>query len=107
MIYLLLIIPHLVAIAGLLAYAVRSSPFEESNESQDGSFGQDGKPPPPSTPPPTPSPGFPGVPREVSPRRRIRDARRHSKLHARRPRREHPTRRPNPAPKADIGAQAP
>ena len=106
MFYLLLIIPHLVAIAGLLAYALRASPFDESEESQGGSSGSGGRPPLPSPPPATPSGSSPRVPREVS-RRRIRDAEPHSKLHPRRARREHPTRQPNPAPKADIGGRAP
>jgi hypothetical protein len=104
MIYLLLIIPHLVAIAGLLAYALRSSPLDEGQESQGGPFRPDGEPTPPSPPQPTPSRGSPPLPREVAPRRRIRGAERHSNLHPRRPRPEHPTRQPNPAPKANIGA---
>jgi hypothetical protein len=98
MIYLLLIIPHMAAIAGLLLLALRTKPFAESEGPPGGSFGSDGTPtPPPATPPG----GSPQSPREVPPRRRLRDAERESKLYPGR-QREHPARQPAPARRADI-----
>jgi len=105
MLYLLLIVPHLAAIAGLLLYALRSNPPDAGEEPQGGSFGPDGEPTPPLSPPPIPSRPSPRAPRELSPRRRIRDAK-HSRLSPRPPRREHPVRDPDPAPKAGAGAHA-
>src|SRR5579884_2197438 len=98
MLYLLLIIPHLAAIAGLLLYALRSDPMDGGEETQGGSRGPDGEPTPPLSPPPTtPSVPPPRAPREVPPRRRIRDAE-HSRRSPRKPSREHPGRHPDSAP---------
>jgi hypothetical protein len=105
LLYALLIIPHLAAIAGLLLYALRSNPPDGRDEAQGGSLGPDGEPTRPLSPPPTPPGPSLQAPREVPPRHRIRDAD-HSTHPARRPRREHPVRHSDPAPKADAGAQA-
>jgi hypothetical protein len=104
MLYLLLIIPHLAAIAGLLAYALLSTPADEAEPSFGGSVGPGGNPAPPSPPSPVPSHGSPQLPRKGPARRRIHDEERRSGREPRRPRRGHPRHQPEPAPKADLEA---
>jgi len=105
MLYLLLIIPHLVAIAGLLGYALRCRPLDPSEDSRGGSSGTEGEPKPPPQPPPAPpTVGGPPLEHATPPGRRLRDAERLADLHPRRTRREHPTPQPGPAPKTSSDA---
>ena len=72
MFYSLLIIPHLVALAGLLACALRSNSGDGSEDSCGGSDGSYGLPRPPGTPPPWPVVGGPPLAHATAPRRRMR-----------------------------------
>jgi len=101
MIYLLLIIPHLLALTGLLWYALRSRPVDASEDSGGRFPGADGEPkPPPQTPPTGPVVGGPPLAHATAPERRLRDAERLSDLHPRRTRREHHSPEPSPTPQA-------
>jgi hypothetical protein len=97
MIYVLLIVPHLLALGGLLAFACRSMMAEAGED--DYGWGEDNQDDqPPLAPEPLAPLTGPPLPHASSPRRRMRVGERLSELHSRRPRREHdppqPTRPP-------------
>jgi hypothetical protein len=102
MFYLLLIIPHLLAILGLAWYAYRTG-FREDDSAEFGDGSDDGsggvRPPPPH---PVSPRGGPPLPDAVPPRRRIRVGERLSDLHPSPPRRDtepvDPRREPSRAP---------
>lgn len=103
--YLLLIIPHLVALGALLGYALSSDPGEAPDECGGESYGFEGG----SKLPPKPSPlgpalDGPPLPNAAAPARRLRNAERLSDLHPRRQRRDRPSHPPNPAPKTTSNA---
>ncbi|MFZ0092203.1 MAG: hypothetical protein WAL63_22070, partial [Solirubrobacteraceae bacterium] len=80
MFYLLLIVPHLLAITGLLAFALRSN-VGGANEASDGGWdGDDGSPRQPA-PGPGPATGGPPLPDANEPRRRVRVGERLSEQH--------------------------
>ena len=97
MLYVLLIIPHLVAVAGLLAYALQSAPIDA---------GEDDGPESGSKPPLGPSPRPPVdhmlLPEAVAPRRRMRGGERLSDLHPPRSRRERPVHQPSRLGASDV-----
>jgi hypothetical protein len=100
MFYLLLIIPHLVALTALLGYAVRSAPREANDEPSGESSGPAGEPKPPPNPPPlAPPAGGPPLPDAAPLGRRLRDPEEIYDLRPRRQRRQHPDHPPKPAPK--------
>src|SRR5690349_2334231 len=85
MLYLLLIIPHLVAAAGLLGYALRSGPIAATEDSSDESYGSEGEPkPPPNQPRQGPAVDGPPLPDAAPAGRRLRDAERLADLRPRR-----------------------
>lgn len=91
MFYLLLILPHVLAIGGLLGFALHSAAGGANGEPDEGSDGGGGLRPPPSRPrprPPSPSGGLP-LSDADPPRRRLRAGERLSELHPALPRREH------------------
>lgn len=98
MFYLLLIIPHLVALAALLGYALRAAPTEDPGAESSGSEGTPD--PPPSRPRLGPPGDGPPLPDAAPSGRRLRDAEELSDVrpHHRR-RREHPGHPHKPAPK--------
>jgi hypothetical protein len=95
MIYLALIVPHVLAIFGLLAYAYRSGAGEDPDEAFGGSDGffEPSAPPPPPTPSPAMAP-LP-LPDASPPRRRIRVGGRLSESYPQRPRRTHAPAQPS------------
>ncbi|MGO9973016.1 MAG: hypothetical protein ACLP01_09450 [Solirubrobacteraceae bacterium] len=99
MIYLLLIVPHLLLMAGLLAFAYQSSRWLGGDGHDEGEGGNGGGPP---TPPraPEPAPSGNGLPMRdaAAPRRRLRVGERLADLHPRRPRRAHDRQDPQRAP---------
>jgi hypothetical protein len=99
MFYVLLILPHLLAIAGLLAYALHSAPVDAG---EDGYAGPNGGSQPPLDPSPPPPVDYPLVSDAASPRRRLRVGERLSDQHARPPRREHPIHEPTRLGASDV-----
>lgn len=91
MFYLLLIVPHLLALAGLFAWAARVEPGGVSDEEIEGSDGRGGGgPEPPLEPEPVkPSGGLPLIGDAVAPPRRLRVGERLADLHPPPPRRDH------------------
>jgi hypothetical protein len=83
MIYVLLIVPHVLAISGLLAFACWSMIGDDAGLDGD----QGGQPP--SLPEPRPPLTGPPLPNASSPRRRIHVGERLSEVHPQRPRRVH------------------
>jgi hypothetical protein len=96
MFYVLMVIPHLVALAGLLAYALRSAPLEADEDGYGESRGPEGGPEAPVDPSPGPPSDYPLLSDGATPRRRVRGGERLSDLHPRRARREHPPGVPGP-----------
>ncbi len=95
MFYLLLIIPHLIALAALLGYALRTAP---SDDPAGESAGSDGEPNPPPNPPRLDPPlGGPPLPDAAPSARRLRDAERVCDLRPRPRGRERPDHPPRPA----------
>jgi hypothetical protein len=93
MFYLLLILPHLLALAGLAAFAYYSSATEASDDDSGGWGGvQDAGPP--SGPVPLPPDGMLPPQSGASPRRRLRVGERLSELYPPRPRRQHEPKHP-------------
>lgn len=87
--YLLLILPHLLALAGLFAFAAVVKPGRGDAEGADGTDGGDGGLEPPLDPAPiSPSGGLPLVQTEAPPRR-LRVGETLADLHPARPRRDH------------------
>ena len=89
MIYVVLIIPHLLAISGLLAFAHRTGVSEVSEDPYGGSDGDHGEQPPPRAPQPGPVIFGLQLANATPPRRRIQPGERLSHVHPRRLRREH------------------
>jgi len=87
MIYLLLIVPHLLALGGLLMFAIRTGATAPGEDGY-GDHGGGGDWPPRR---PGPPPGPNGLPLDgaVAPRRRLRVGERLAELHPRRGRRDH------------------
>jgi hypothetical protein len=85
--YLLLIIPHILALGGLFLFAFNSALSDGDGDDESG--WNDGGQAPPEPPAPAPSGG--GIPLPVShpPRRRLRDGERLSDQHLRPRRRDH------------------
>lgn len=103
--YLLLIIPHLVALAALLGYALRSRPRAVSGDDWESS-GSEGEPKPPPQPRPLgPAIDGPPLPDGAAPPGRLRDADRLPHPRRRRRRREHPAHPPEPTPRTTAGAE--
>jgi len=101
MFYLLLIVPHLVALGGLFAFAFRAEAGRAGDEEPGGFDGNDGGQQPPLAPQPTPSGGgLPLLPMSQCspPHRRLHVGERLSELHPPQPRRgvepNHPQRTP-------------
>ncbi|HEX5193858.1 MAG TPA: hypothetical protein VFW09_13730 [Solirubrobacteraceae bacterium] len=88
MLYLILIIPHLLAIVALLWFGYHSGFVDEDgDEFRDGwDDGHNGSPPP--APQPGPSLGYPPLPDAAPPRRRVRPGEQLSHLYPPLPRRE-------------------
>lgn len=98
MFYLLLILPHVLAIGGLLAFALHSAAGGAGGEQDEGWDGGGGSRTPPNEPPsPSPRGGLPLCDADP-PRRRLRAGERLSELHPRLPRREHERRPPHRTP---------
>jgi hypothetical protein len=95
MFYVLMVIPHLVAIAGLLVYAFRSAPVDGGEDDYGEFRGPEGGPKAPVDPSPEPPVDFPVLTHVAAPHRRMRGGKRLSDLHPRRTRREHPARTPS------------
>jgi hypothetical protein len=92
--YLLLIIPHLLALGGLFAFAAMVKPGREDEEGIDGTDGGGGLEPP-SDPAPVPPRGGLPLDRAELPPRRLRVGETLADLHPPRPRRDHePARTP-------------
>jgi hypothetical protein len=91
--YLLLIIPHLVALGGLFAFAAMVQPGRGDEEGADGADGGGGLEPPLDPAPVAPSGGLPLDQTELPPRR-LRVGENLADLHPPRPRRDH---EPEPA----------
>jgi hypothetical protein len=95
MFYLLLILPHVLAIGGLLAFALCTASSAPSGEADEGTDGGDGgQRLPPTAPEPAPPRG--GLPLGDSdpPRRRLRVGEQLSDLHRALPRRDRGPHRP-------------
>jgi hypothetical protein len=90
---MLLIVPHLLALAGLLAYAYRAMVTEPSGDDYGGRDGDQGDQTPrePESGPPLTGPPLPNA---SSPPRRLHVGERLSELHPRRLRREHDPEQP-------------
>jgi hypothetical protein len=93
MFYLLLILPHLLALVGLAAFAYYSSACEPSQDSPGGWDHRGGEPPPPE-PDRGPSLGGPPLDDATLPRRRMRVGERLSELYPGAPRRAHDPNQP-------------
>jgi hypothetical protein len=87
--YFLLIIPHLVACVGLIAWAIRVQPGVFGDSGAEGSDGGGGLEPPLDPQPQGPSGGLPLDGDAVPPRRRLRVHERLADLYPRKPRRTH------------------
>jgi hypothetical protein len=88
MLYLLLIIPHLVAFVALLWFGCRSGFVDDEREDFRDGWDDGPSDAPPSAPRPGPSYGGPPLPDASPPRRRVRVGERLAELYPRRPRRE-------------------
>jgi hypothetical protein len=86
--YLLLIVPHLLALGGLFAFAAMVNPGRGTEEGADGSDGGGGLEPPLDPAPVPPSGGLP-LDRAELPARRLRVGENLADLHPPRPRRDH------------------
>ena len=100
MFYVLMVIPHLVAIAGLLAYALRSAPVEAGEDGYGDFPGPEGGPEAPVDPSSGPPVDYPVLTDGATPHRRMHVGERLSDLHPRRARREHPAHAPSPPQRA-------
>jgi hypothetical protein len=98
MFYLLLIIPHVVALGGLFAFAFYTNTDTPGDEQEDGGDGRDGGQQLPRTPPPAPSGGGLPLSQSSPPRRRLRVGESLAELHPRPPRRDRDPRRPSRTP---------
>jgi hypothetical protein len=107
MIYLLLIIPHILALGGLLAFACHADEAIPREGGYGGADGGDGGHQPPRAPQPEPSRG--GLPLSYStpPRRRLHAGEQLSELHPRPLRREHEPQHPQRAPARNTVAAGP
>lgn len=94
--YVLLIIPHVLAIAGLIGFAFRITEDGPSEEGFEETEGGDGGSPVP-TPPSRPQGGLP-LPEAIPPSRRLRAGEHLADLHPRPARREHEPEPPRRAP---------
>jgi hypothetical protein len=98
MFYLLLIVPHVLALGGLFALAFRTRSGGAGEEGEGGPGGPPNDPPPPTAPGPVPSGG--GLPLEHAepPRRRLAPGERLAEQYPRPARREHEPARPQRSP---------
>lgn len=96
MFYLLLIVPHTVALCGLAFYAYKSQVRPVSDDPSSGPGWDDGDAAPPRMPRPGPSAGGLPLPGATPPHRRLRVGERLAELYPRRRRRDHA---PQPSPR--------
>jgi hypothetical protein len=101
MFYLLLIVPHVLALGGLFAIAFRTSAGGSGDDEKGGPGGPPTDPPPPRAPQPVPSGG--GLPLEHAdhPRHRLPPGERLAEQYPRPVRREHEPPEPRRAPTRD------
>jgi hypothetical protein len=95
MFYALLILPHIIAISGLMMFAFRSGE-DRSRDDPEGDWRRDDDRPTPPAPRPNPATG-PPLPDAEQPRR-LHVGEQLSERVVRRPRRAHPPREPERAP---------
>jgi hypothetical protein len=98
MFYLLLIIPHVLALGGLFAYAFYSNVGEAGDDEEWGYGGDDGGQQPPPAPDAGPGGGDLPLPKSSPPRRRLVVGEQLADLHPRPARREHDPVEPQRSP---------